>query len=158
MATELKTVTWHDDGNCDIGRIVENIETVRDVADETERLRLSNHEDLMSTYPASVGYVIEARGDHTALPKAVRAEMKLSQCFIAAGTDGSNGIDTQIELLINGVDPLCEPIPLKASESRGKVVIGEILTHPVITQFDEITIRSDSDRRIVVNMNFGSVL
>ena len=155
MTTELKTVHWHDDGMCDIGKIIANIETVRDAVDESERLRASSSDDLATLYPPSISYVIEGRGDHTALGKTIRAEMKLKQCFITAGTDGSDGVDTQIELLINGGDPLCEPISLKASESRGKVVIGKILTYPVISQFDEITIRSDSDRRIVVNMNFG---
>lgn len=157
MTTVLKKVNWHDDGNLDVGKIIENIETVRDAADETERLRLSNEENANSVYPAGVTYVIEGRGDHTALPKAVRAGMKLTQVFITAGTDGADGLDTQVELLTNATDPLCEPVKLLATEGRGKVVIGTVKAHPVISQFDEVTIRSDTDRRIVVNMNFGGM-
>ena len=155
MTTELKHITWHDDGNLDLSKIVANIETVRDAVDEVERLRLSLAENFSSIYPQGISYAIEGRGDHVVLPKAVRAEMKVTQVFITAGTDGADGIDTQIELFIDGSDPLCDPITLKASESRGKVVIGEVLTYPTITRFNEIVIRSDSDRRIVVTINFG---
>jgi len=157
MTTKLKSVTWHDDGMLDVGRIIANIETVRDVADESERLRLSLADDLNSLYPPSISYVIEGRGDHTVLPKTIRADMKLIQVFISAGTDGADGLDARVELLKNAEDALCEPITLKSSEGRGKVVIGEVLSYPVITRFDEIVIRSDSDRRMVVNTNFGGV-
>ena len=157
MTTTLKKVNWHDDGMCDIGKILQNIETVRDVVDETERLRASGLDDLYSMYPPSISYVIEGRGDYTALYKTIRAEMKVTQVFIAAGTDGADGLDAQVELLTDAGNALCEPISLKASEGRGKVVVGDVLSYPVITRFDEIVIRCDSDRRIVVTMNFGSV-
>jgi len=157
MTTKLKTVHWHDDGNCDIGGILKNIETVRDAVDESDRLMQSAAEDIASMYPPSMSYVIEGRGDHIALGKTIRAEMKLTQVFITAGTDGSDGLDTQITILMNGTDPLCAPVTLKSSEGRGKVVIGTVLSYPVISRFDEITIRSDSDRRMVVTTNFGGV-
>ena len=157
MTTELQKITWHDDGNLDVGKLIENIETVRDVADETERLRVSALEDLASIYPPSVSCVIEERGDYTALGKTYRAEMRLTQVFLVAGTTGDDGLDAQVLLLKNGAEALCEPLTLKASEGRGKVVVADVLSYPTITRFDEITIRSDSDRRMVVTMNFGGV-
>ena len=157
MTTELKKITWHDDGNLDVGKIIANIETVRDAVDETERQRLSHEENMNTIYPPGITYIVEARGDHVALAKAVRAEMRLQQVFVTAGTDGEAGLDTQIELLKNATEPLCEAILLKATEGRGKTVIGTILTYPTITAFDEIVIRSDTERRIVCNMNFGGV-
>ena len=157
MATELKKVGWVDDGKLDVSTIIDNIETVRDVADETERLRVSALEDLASIYPTSLAYAIEERGDHVALGKTYRAEMRLTQVFLMSGTMYDDGLDAQVVLMKNGADALCEPLTLKATEGRGKVVIGTVLSYPTITRFDEIIIRSDSDRRMVVSMNFGGV-
>jgi len=151
MVTTLKNVTWHDDGNCDIGKLIDNTATVRDAVDEVERLRAGMADDVGAMYPNSLSYAVDAFGEHTVLGKTVRAEMKITQAFIMAGADGE---ETTIDVLKNGVDALCEPIVLKATESRGKVVIGDVLDYVTISRFDEIVVRSDSNRRLVVTMNF----
>jgi len=157
MTIELKEVNWIADGNVDLSLIIDNIITVRDALDEVDRLRRSLAENVEAIYPCGVSCVIEARGDYTALPKAFRSEIRVSQAFVLAGTDVHDGQDTKIELLKNGTTPICDPIILKATEGRGKVVPGEVAAHNVITRFDTIVVRADTDRRIVVNMNFEAV-
>lgn len=154
MTTKLRTITWRDDGQLDVGRLIANIETVRDAADECDRQRIMNAEKIDSQYPHSISYAIEERGDHVVLHKTPRAEMKVRQCFI---TIASAGQDTRVEFLKNGVDALCASVFLEASQTRGRVVIGEIVAYQTISQFDEIVVRSDSERRIVASMNFEAI-
>jgi len=154
MATELKTVTWHDDGNLDVSKLIDNTATVRDAVDEVERLRAGMAEDVGAMYPASISYAVDAFGEHVVLGKTVRADMKITQAFVMAGADGE---ETTIDILKNCVDALCEPIVLKATESRGKVVIGDVLDYVTISRFDEIVVKTDTNRRVVVTLNFGEV-
>ena len=150
MTTALKKVTWKDEGSLDVSTLIDNIETVRDAVDALELIH-------NSVSPACVNYAVDAHGDHVALGEGVRGDMKLKQAFIQAGTEYSDGEDTEIDLLVNGVYPMCDTISIKAGEGRGKVVIGNIQRYPVITPNDEIIIKSSTDRRIVVNMVFRSV-
>ncbi len=151
---ELNKITYKDTGTFDMRKVIDNFDRLSDAVDDVERLRVALNDDVTRMFPPALSYAIDTMEDHTILDKAVRAEMRVKQVYVMAGAEGE---ETQITILKNGVDALCEPIVLKSTEGRGKVVIGEVLGYMTISRFDEVIARSDSNRRVVVSMSFEAV-
>lgn len=155
MTTDLLKFNWHDKGIADFDILVSNIETVRDAMDETERLRDLLSANIASMYPLSITTAVETFGSTTVLEQTQRADMKLTHAHIVAG--GVSDVDTTISLLKNGTDELTERLTLKSSEGTGKVKIAEVNDYITLSRFDTIDVKSDSNRKMVITMNFGSV-
>lgn len=155
MTTELKVFSWHDDGNADLGILVSNIETVRDAIDEAMRVT-EKTDKLDETFPENSQLAVESTGSHLILGKKVRAEMKISQMYIIAG--GVSEYDTSIDLFKGNDESLLDkPITLKSTENTGKLKIGDILDFKIISQFEEIYVSSDTNRKISVVINYEAV-
>lgn len=155
LATVLKNFTWIDDGKADFSVLVANMETLRDAMDEIERLRVSTLEDLNENHPVCITWAVEAFGEETVLDKSYRADMQLTHAHIVAG--GTGDVDTTIEIFKNGTDSLCDPMTLKSSENTGKIRIGNVIDYETVSRFDVISVKSSSNRKMSITMNFGDV-
>lgn len=151
MSINFKEITYVDQGLFDMGVLIDNFKTLFDAVNDAVKTQDIDAEYYDSIYPAQIGYVVDELGEYVVLNSAYRADMKIHQVYITAGADG---VDTEIDVMINGETILQNPITMKSTEGRGKIVIGNALEHITITRFDEIVISTSSNRRVLMNISF----
>ena len=151
MTVILEDVDYVDTGEVRVDKIIENLELLRDAVNEqeTDVTNLSRHVDRSLGFGA-VTYAVDAVGTFTVLAGRQHPDMKLHHAYITAGGEGP---DTTIRIFHDDT-PLTDPVTIKSTEKRGKVVIADVYEHQFINRFEALKIQSDSYRRVTINMQF----
>jgi len=156
MTVTLKEVHWQQTGEITVDRIIDNEETLRDAVndqedDATDLVGFVNSYIGFSSFSFAVGSV----GEQTIIAGDKHPDMTLSHVFAVVGSDNPLQ-NTTIEVLLNGGEALVDPIRVAASDTKGEVLVGSIISGLDVMRSDAVSVRSDTDQTVVLCLNFTS--
>ena len=142
---QLKTVNYTDGSSIDVGAIIENMQML---ADEIELSR--GRENVIPAGFGTMSCPICERGTHKLIPKGhPRMEFLNAHCVLGDNIKQS----VKVVLLVN--EKKVSALKFAANEKSGKIQVFEIPEELGLGTYDEISVRTSDDRRLVA---FGSFI
>jgi hypothetical protein len=154
MTVTLKEVHYVETGGLTVDRIIDNEQTLADAINDGD----VSTEELLAFVNRYLGFgscsfAVDEIGRHTAITGDKHPDMRLTHAYAVIGSN-VQADDTTIEILLNGLELLADPIRFVASETKGKTRVGVVVDHIDIMRSDSVEIETDTNQTVAVHMNF----